>query len=78
MKRIVSLDGEWSFRRVTESTVDELAVTTRHGKVRRMKVPGNWTPEGEDFAGSALYTREVAAKSAAPLERKKYGDLNHG
>jgi len=66
MKRILSLDGEWLFRRITESTVDELAIPTPESKERRMKVPGNWCPEGEDFAGSALYTREFQAPALAP------------
>jgi beta-mannosidase len=66
MKRMIPLDGDWSFRRITESTVDELAIVTRKGQERRMKVPGNWTPEGEDFAGSALYTREFQAPALAP------------
>jgi beta-mannosidase len=66
MKRVFSLDGDWTFRRITESTVDILAIPTPGAKERRMKVPGNWTTEGEDFAGSALYTREFPAPDLAP------------
>jgi len=65
MKRILSLDGEWGFRRITESTVDDLAIPVQKGRERRMKVPGNWHTEGEDFAGSALYTREFQAPALA-------------
>jgi len=66
MRRVFSLDGDWSFRRITESSVDELAVPTGRPQGRRMRVPGQWTPEGEDFAGSALYSRSFPAPTLGP------------
>ncbi len=61
MKRVLSLDGAWRFRRLSDSTLDQLAVPTARPRERTIRVPSNWYLEGEDFAGSALYTRSFSA-----------------
>ena len=50
-----SLDGQWQFTRLSESTLDERSIPVKALKPRKIKVPSNWYLEGEDFAGEALY-----------------------
>jgi len=66
MKRIFKLDGDWTFRRLSESTVDALAIPPKKTGERKIKVPANWYLEGEDFAGSAMYRRSFPAPQLLP------------
>jgi beta-mannosidase len=78
LRRVFTLDGDWSFRRLSESTLDRPSSFPTRARERRMRVPSNWHLEGEDFAGSALYRRDFPAprlgKGQAAFLRVKGSD----
>jgi len=59
--QIISLDGQWKFTRLSESSLTQRSVRIPKPKTRSIQVPSNWYCQGEDFAGEALYETSFEA-----------------
>ncbi len=66
MTQSYSLDGQWRFTRLSESTLDQRSIRVKNPKTKKIQVPSNWYLQGEDFAGEALYETEFEIPQLQP------------